>query len=245
MDSVGIGYGGINFPIDECVVCGYRGVIESDCPACGSADIRRIRRITGYLSTVDHFNDAKKPNLMTESHTCMREEKTSLNARLSGIVNESVSDGPSLRAVLFFQGCKHHCPNCHNPQTWDFHDGCEYTVAELLRQLLDTPLIKGITLSGGDPFFQPLAAIQIAHAFHQRGKDVWAYTGFTWNNLLEKKDTARYELAKSCDVLVDGPFILAQRCLDLPFLGSINQRLIWVKESLKQGRIVEWTLSSR
>ncbi|MCE5207807.1 MAG: anaerobic ribonucleoside-triphosphate reductase [Chloroflexi bacterium] len=63
MASVGIGYGGINFPIDECIVCGYRGVIETDCPACGSADIRRIRRITGYLSTVDHFNDAKKAEL--------------------------------------------------------------------------------------------------------------------------------------------------------------------------------------
>ena len=167
-------------------------------------------------------------------------EEALLKVRLAGIVNESVADGPGLRITLFFQGCEHQCAGCHNPQTWPFQGGSEYKVTELLCQLPDTPLIKGITLSGGDPFYQPEAAAIIAREFHNRGKNVWAYTGFTWEELHNSRDSARINLLSQCDVLIDGPFVQSLRSLTLNFSGSSNQRLILVKESQQIGKVVEW-----
>jgi anaerobic ribonucleoside-triphosphate reductase activating protein len=163
-----------------------------------------------------------------------------MNVKLAGIVSESVTDGPGLRITLFFQGCRHHCPGCHNPQTWDFQAGTDYALPDLFQQLQDTPLIKGITLSGGDPFYQPLAAVEIAREFHRRRKDVWAYTGFVWEELLNDRDPNMLALLEECDVLVDGPFIQAMKNSNLPFRGSANQRLIRVTESLQAGKVVEW-----
>ena len=165
-----------------------------------------------------------------------------VKVRLAGIVNESVTDGPGLRIALFFQGCAHHCLGCHNPQTWKFQGGGEYAVTGLLGQLPDTPLIKGVTLSGGDPFYQPQAAARIAREFHARGKNVWGYTGFLWEELLASEDSAVLELVSQCDVLIDGPFVQALRRLELPYRGSSNQRLINVKGSLESGKVVEWKL---
>ena len=163
-----------------------------------------------------------------------------MKVRLAGIVNESVSDGPGLRIALFFQGCAHRCPGCHNPQTWEFNAGEEYEVSDLLARLPDSPLIHGITLSGGDPFYQPEAALALAQAFHQRGKDVWAYTGFVWEELMQSRENTLRELIRQCDVIVDGPFIQAQAAPGLRYCGSANQRLIAVVESLRSGSVQEW-----
>lgn len=160
--------------------------------------------------------------------------------KLAGIVPESVSDGPGLRIVLFFQGCAHHCAGCHNPQTWSMQGGDEYEVEALLRELPDTPLVQGVTLSGGDPFYQAEAAAAIAIEMKNRGKDVWAYSGFTWEELLDEADPARMELLRQCDVLVDGPYVQAQRDVTLPFRGSANQRLIAVQASLHEGQVRLW-----
>lgn len=163
-----------------------------------------------------------------------------MKVHLAGIVNESVSDGPGLRIALFFQGCAHHCPGCHNPQTWEFNAGEEYEVSDLLARLPDSPLIRGVTLSGGDPFYQPEAALALAQAFHQCGKDVWAYTGFVWEELLQSRENTLQELIRQCDVIVDGPFIQAQAVPGLHYCGSANQRLIAVIESLRSGSVQEW-----
>ncbi len=104
----------------------------------------------------------------------------------------------------------------------------------------DSPLIRGITLSGGEPFLQPEAALSLANEFHARGKDVWAYTCFLWEDLLKKNDPACMELIRQCDVLVDGPFRQAERPPGLFFRGSANQRIIAVKESFKNGKIFDW-----
>lgn len=170
-------------------------------------------------------------------------EETSLKVRLAGIVNESVSDGPGLRITLFFQGCEHHCLGCHNPQTWSHQGGKEYLVDKLLEQLPDNPLIKGVTLSGGDPFYQPEAAASIAREFHARGKDVWAYTGFLWEELLIGGDSAKIDLLSQCDILIDGPFVQALQSPVLNFCGSSNQRLILIKKSQQLGKVIEWKSS--
>ncbi len=161
-----------------------------------------------------------------------------MKVRLAGIINESVSDGPGLRIVLFFQGCQHHCPGCHNPHTWDPAAGIEYEIHDLLNMLRLTQLIQGVTLSGGDPFFQPAPAAVIAREFHERGKDVWAYTGFIWEDLLRRDDAGIRELIHDCDVIVDGPFIRSLRSYDLPYRSTSNQRLIEVKNSLQSGKVV-------
>lgn len=160
-----------------------------------------------------------------------------MKVQLAGIVDESVSDGPGIRTTLFFQGCAHHCKGCHNPQTWDFQGGYSVELDDLLASLPDSPLIKGVTLTGGDPFYQPQAAVQIARQFKARGKDVWIYTGFTWEELLAEADPDRMELLKCSDVLVDGPFLQAQADPTLPFRGSSNQRMIMVGASLNNSRV--------
>jgi anaerobic ribonucleoside-triphosphate reductase activating protein len=166
-----------------------------------------------------------------------------MNVQIAGVAAESVTDGPGLRTTIFFQGCKHHCAGCHNPQTWDFEGGTRYDLEAFISKLPDSPLVKGVTLTGGDPFYQPLAVAAVARGYKQRGKDVWAYTGFTWEELLEVKDAGQLELLRTCDVLVDGPFIQSQLSLDLPFRGSSNQRLISVRESLESGKVFEFALN--
>lgn len=162
-----------------------------------------------------------------------------MKVRLAGISRESVTDGPGMRVTVFFQGCEHHCPGCHNPQTWDRNGGTEYELAEVFGLLRDNPLISGITLSGGEPFLQPEAALELAKEFHARGKDVWAYTGFLWEHLIEENEPLRIALLCECDVLVDGPFKQAEREPGLFFRGSANQRIIKVSDSLR-GEIILW-----
>lgn len=162
-----------------------------------------------------------------------------MKVQVAGIVNESVTDGVGFRTTIFFQGCNHHCLGCHNPHTWAFDGGNEFEVEELISQIPYSPLIKGITLSGGDPFFQPQAASLIARDCKTHEKDVWAYTGFTWEQLMGEGDADKLELLKACDFLVDGPYEQSLMCFDLPFRGSSNQRLIAVQDSLRVGSIVE------
>ncbi|MBA4383956.1 MAG: anaerobic ribonucleoside-triphosphate reductase activating protein [Anaerolinea sp.] len=162
-----------------------------------------------------------------------------MKVQVAGIVNESVTDGPGFRTTVFFQGCRHHCLGCHNPQTWAFNGGYALEIEELINQIPYSLLIKGITLSGGDPFYQAKAAAMIANDCRKHKKDVWAYTGFTWEELMGEGDTDMLELLKACDVLVDGPFEKSLMCFDLPFRGSSNQRLISVQDSLRSGKVIE------
>jgi anaerobic ribonucleoside-triphosphate reductase activating protein len=163
-----------------------------------------------------------------------------MKVRIAGLVNESVSDGPGLRIAVFFQGCKHHCPGCHNPQTWNFEGGEEVEFPELLSRIADTPLIRGVTLTGGDPFYQPQPALELAREFHLHGKDVWAYTGFLWEELKDLPDPFVQGLVRECDVVVDGPFIQPLAIPGLKYRGSSNQRLILVSETLRTGVVTEW-----
>ncbi len=160
-----------------------------------------------------------------------------MNIRISGLVNDSIVDGPGFRYTVFTQGCPHHCPGCHNPQTHDFEGGKDMDTADIVRKFLDNPLLDGITLSGGEPFCQCAACAELARAAKKAGLNVWAYSGYTFEQLMEKPEAR--ELLETADVLVDGPFILAQRTLDAHWRGSKNQRLIDVPASLKAGYAVE------
>lgn len=150
----------------------------------------------------------------------------------------STADGEGFRMVIWNQGCRLHCPGCHNQQTWDETSGQWMDTQEIISQITqfkDTH--EGITLSGGDPFLQPEANAEIAIAAHELGLNVWAYCGQTFEELIQ--EPSKLKLLQECDVLVDGPFILAQRDLTLPFRGSRNQKVINVQESLKNNEIIE------
>lgn len=162
---------------------------------------------------------------------------------LSGVTGDSIVDGPGLRLTIFTQGCLHHCPGCHNPQTHDPNGGSWADTKDILAAAAENPLLDGITLSGGDPFLQPVPCLALAEGAHKLGLNVWTYTGYTWEALWEENDAEKLALLKESDVLVDGPFLLAERSLELQFCGSRNQRLIDVKKSLAAGEVVLWEKS--
>ncbi len=149
---------------------------------------------------------------------------------------DSIVDGEGIRTVIWTQGCKHHCKGCHNAGTWDFNNGFETTTEAVKKELSLLEGQQGITLSGGDPLFQAPACTEIAKYAKKIGLNVWCYTGFTFEKLLESKEAT--ELLKYVDVLVDGPFILKERSLNIDFRGSRNQRVIDVKASLAAGRAI-------
>lgn len=164
-----------------------------------------------------------------------------LQFRIAGITKESIVDGPGLRHTIFVQGCRHACPGCHNPDTWDLSGGEVVGWTELLNRVPLNPLITGITFSGGEPFLQAEPLSKLAAYFKEKGLDIWVYTGFTWEDLLSGENHSGYlELLQQTDVLVDGPFLKEKRALHLPFRGSDNQRLIRVGPSLSSGAIIPW-----
>lgn len=150
---------------------------------------------------------------------------------------ESIVDGKGIRMVVWNQGCLFKCPGCHNPQTHNTKSGT-ITTTEVVCNVIKKFAYKhhGITLSGGDPFLQPQANKEIADYAHALGLTVWAYCGSTFEELIQNDNTL--QLLKSCDVLVDGPFIQELRDITLPFKGSPNQRTIDVQKSLQKGEVV-------
>ena len=150
------------------------------------------------------------------------------------ILTDSIVDGEGLRAVIWTQGCSHHCKGCHNPETWSFNKGYLVDTEEVKEKLDKLSLQDGITLSGGDPFFQLDSSTDIAKHAKDIGLNVWAYTGFVFEDLL-KIEKAR-NLLKYIDVLIDGPFILEKKSLNAKFRGSTNQRIINVPKSLKMNK---------
>lgn len=154
--------------------------------------------------------------------------------RISGITPESIVDGEGIRYVIFAQGCPHHCPSCHNPSTHSFDGGKNVLINDILTDIAKNKnYIDGITLSGGEPFCQIDQCSIIAREARKMGLTVWCYTGYIFEELYGRADAIN--LLNYVDILVDGPFILEERSLDLYFRGSRNQRIIDVQESLEKG----------
>lgn len=161
--------------------------------------------------------------------------------RIAGINHESVTDGPGLRTVIFFQGCHHACPGCHNPQTWDAAGGEEVALNDLIRCFRITPLLSGFTFSGGEPFLQAETAAYIAEYVKSKGLNLWVYTGYTWEQLMTRLiEPGFQDLIHLADVIVEGPYQQELRDLSLPYRGSSNQRILLAKASLRQKRVVLW-----
>lgn len=164
-----------------------------------------------------------------------------MNIRIAGTVNDSIVDGPGLRYAVFVQGCSHRCPGCQNPETHDPLGGHDDDTNNLIAKMKKNPLLSGLTLSGGEPMEQPIPCLALAKAAHESGLNVWCYTGYTWEQLTQENDPDRMALMHEIDVLVDGPFIQAEKSLELDFRGSRNQRLIDSPASLRTGTVTLWT----
>lgn len=154
----------------------------------------------------------------------------------SPIQKDSVVDGPGIRTVIWTQGCPHHCKFCHNPETHSFTGGVLVNVDDVINEIKETEIQDGITFSGGDPMMQPIPCMEIAKKCKEMGLNIWCYTGFLFEELLDKKDCL--EFLKYVDVLVDGKFDNNLKSYSAKFRGSKNQRIINVKSSLKKKKAV-------
>jgi len=167
-----------------------------------------------------------------------------LPIRLFGVVRESIVDGPNLRFVVFVQGCPHHCPGCHNPESHDPEGGYLSSTARIWKVAEQNPMIRGITFSGGEPFLWGNELAELGRAARSIGWDVMTYTGFTYEVLLEKakEDEGVRKLLSVTNYLVDGPFVQAQRDLTLKFRGSRNQRILDVTcyPNSPKARVLDW-----
>lgn len=153
---------------------------------------------------------------------------------------DSIVDGEGIRTVIWTQGCPHNCLGCHNPETHDFEGGSLVDIAEVKSIIDDLEGQDGITFSGGDPFVQSKECAEIAKYAKGKGYNIWCYTGYTYEQLLAMSKTKSeiMDFLKEIDILVDGKFVLALKTYSVKFAGSSNQRLIDVKKSLKENRVV-------
>ena len=150
--------------------------------------------------------------------------------RVLQIVPGTSVDGPGLRTSIYLAGCKHHCPGCHNPLSWDFNAGTQMNVEEIANIVISHGF--NVTLTGGDPLQNPNlpGILHLVKLLKAEGLKVWCYTGYTLEHLREHGTEEQKLLLDEVDVLVDGPFLLRERSLNLPWRGSRNQRIIDLKE---------------
>ncbi|MEM4385915.1 MAG: anaerobic ribonucleoside-triphosphate reductase activating protein [Candidatus Anstonellales archaeon] len=160
--------------------------------------------------------------------------------RIAGIERESIVDGVGIRYVIFTQGCKHNCYMCHNKLTHDFNGGQSIKLIDIYNEIKNLDYLDGVTFSGGDPFFQAKNCAKLAKMIKEEiNINVWAYTGFTFEEIMKYNDKDMLEFMRYIDILVDGRYMHDLRDLSLRFRGSRNQRLIDVKESLKVNKVIE------
>lgn len=155
--------------------------------------------------------------------------------RILDIVPGTSVDGPGLRTAIYFAGCDHRCPGCHNPQSWDFGGGKDMSLEEIMAVVIENDF--DVTFTGGDPLYRVEEILPLARKIREHGKSIWCYTGFIYEDVLT--DSHKKEILDYLEVLVDGPFIESLRDIHLLFRGSSNQRLIDIRKSTPSS-IVEW-----
>lgn len=163
--------------------------------------------------------------------------------KIAGFYDESISNGLGWRAVLFVSGCPHHCPGCHNKQAQDYNYGEEFNKQEILNRIQKNSILKGITISGGEPLCKENIA-EVVDFIKDVKKikpnfNIWCYTGYTMEELEKRQDAITQEALNEIDILVDGEFKEAQKDPSLKFRGSKNQRIIDIKKTKKVHKVIE------
>jgi anaerobic ribonucleoside-triphosphate reductase activating protein len=155
----------------------------------------------------------------------MNRDMSETTLRVLRVIDGTSVDGPGLRTSIYLAGCDHRCPGCHNPQSWDFAGGTPMTVDRLVDIIAEADF--DVTLSGGDPLYQLDGVIELARRVKALGKNLWCYTGFTYEEILADERLSR--VLPWIDTLVDGPFVQALRDPELIFRGSSNQRILHLR----------------
>lgn len=166
--------------------------------------------------------------------------------KIAGFYDESISNGLGWRAVLFVSGCPHHCPGCHNKEAQDFNYGEEFNEEEILKRIKENSILNGITISGGEPLCREnipgvLKFIKDVKAIRPEF-NVWCYSGYTLDQLIDRNDEETNKCLNEIDVLVDGRFVEAKKDPTLKFRGSSNQRILDLKPSLQTHKFIEYKL---
>lgn len=166
--------------------------------------------------------------------------------KIAGFYDESISNGLGWRAVLFVSGCPHHCPGCHNKEAQDFNYGEEFNEEEILKRIKENSILNGITISGGEPLCKenvPGVLKFIKDVKEIRPEfNVWCYSGYTLDQLIDRNDEETNKCLNEIDVLVDGRFVEEKKDPTLKFRGSSNQRILDLKSSLQTHKFIEYKL---
>lgn len=163
--------------------------------------------------------------------------------KMAGFYDESISNGLGWRAVLFVSGCPHNCPGCHNKEAQNFNYGEEFHKEEILQRIKENSILKGITISGGEPLCKQNISevLDFIKSVKKEKPDfnIWCYSGYTLEELKERKDETTNEVLKEINVLVDGEFIEDKKKPNLKFRGSENQRILDIPKCISENRIIE------
>ena len=162
---------------------------------------------------------------------------------MAGFYDESISNGLGWRAVLFVSGCPHNCPGCHNKVAQDYNYGKKFNKQEIIDRIMENSILKGITISGGEPLCQENIPEVLDFIKEVKAKrpnfNVWCYTGYTLEQLKERNDETTNNCLNEIDVLVDGRFVEAKKDPTLRFRGSANQRIIDIHKSIAEKHVVQ------
>ena len=161
-------------------------------------------------------------------------ETSDITFNVMDIIRGTTVDGPGFRTSIYLAGCSHHCPGCQNPQSWEPDAGEIMTLEEILRVVEEEDF--DVTLSGGDPLMFPEKTKILIEKLKKNRRDVWVYTGYTWEEILHSP--LLLDSILQADVVVEGRYLEEMRNLDIPFRGSSNQRIIDIQQSLLQNKII-------
>jgi len=178
--------------------------------------------------------------MMQKEKKSKNELNTSKKIRVFGIVKESIVDGPGLRYVVFTQGCLFHCEDCHNKESWDLDKGYFVEINDIIKEIRQNPLLRGLTLSGGEPTLQAKMCLDLARRVRKMGLDVVLYSGHTYEEIIINKDLSK--LINECDYLIDGKYDHSMRSLCLLFRGSTNQRIIDLNKTRKNSNVTLYNI---
>lgn len=170
-------------------------------------------------------------------------------SNIAGIIKSDIADGPGVRVGVFLSGCPHHCPGCFNQELWDYNYGKPFDTddSKKIKELLSRPYISGISILGGEPLCDGNLCVTcwLIGIAHELGKNVWIYTGYTFDELLKRVIEVPTNVflciaLKEVDVLVDGRFDQSLADKRLQFRGSSNQRIIDMQKTIKAVSVVLW-----
>lgn len=162
----------------------------------------------------------------------------------SNIIEHDITNGEGVRTSLFVSGCQFHCEDCFNPESWDYNYGKPYTqeTTDYILSILQSPYVNGLSILGGDPLWQDEDGITQLTSLVEKvkliGKTVWIWSGFTWEQL-PMLSQSEQNLVQLCDVMIDGQYDKKLRDLRLKWRGSLNQRVINIQQSIKEGKVIE------